>query len=114
MKLSKIDLNKVIAIGHQNNKLGLLIADGEEIEYLELQAPFAAYEGLKQIESTSKNKSLSPVRSNRLAEIKPVIEQKVASPKYDRKRQKLQVEVITRQVYEYDFPQDLNLQDSHC
>lgn len=36
-------------MGHNQDHLGLLIDRGNEIEYLEISAPKAAYEGLKQV-----------------------------------------------------------------
>ncbi|MGB3403641.1 MAG: KTSC domain-containing protein [Microcoleaceae cyanobacterium] len=49
MKLNKIDLKNVIAAGHNQEDLVLLIDRGNEIEYLEISAPQAAYEGLQQV-----------------------------------------------------------------
>ncbi|MGC9524232.1 MAG: KTSC domain-containing protein [Limnospira sp.] len=49
MKLTKIDLKNLVAVGHQNGTLGLLIDRGEEIEYVEVRAPEVAYEGLAQV-----------------------------------------------------------------
>lgn len=46
MKLSKIDLSNVVAIGHEDGMLGLLIDRGNDIEYLEIPAPSVAYQGL--------------------------------------------------------------------
>ncbi len=46
MRLTKIDLSNLVAVGHQDGQLGLLIDRGDEIEYLEIPAPEAAYEGL--------------------------------------------------------------------
>ncbi|MDV3000195.1 MAG: hypothetical protein N5P05_001801 [Chroococcopsis gigantea SAG 12.99] len=49
MKFSKIDLSSVVAANHDENGLVLLIDRGGELEYLEIPAPFAAYEGLKEL-----------------------------------------------------------------
>ncbi len=49
MKLNKIDLKNIIAVGHDREHLALLIDRGNEIEYLEISAPRAAYKGLKQV-----------------------------------------------------------------
>lgn len=49
MKLSKIDLSNIIAINHNQDKLGLLIDRGSEMKYLEIPAPKAAYQGLNQV-----------------------------------------------------------------
>ncbi len=47
MKLNKINLKNVIAVGHEQDQLVLLIDRENEIEYLEIPSPRAAYEGLK-------------------------------------------------------------------
>lgn len=101
MKLARVDLNNVVAIGHKDNKLGLLIDRGEEIEYLELPAPVDAYFGLQRVESIA----------NKSARSRAVVEERYARPIYDRKRKKLQVEVITRQVYEYDRSDPVKIKD---
>ncbi|MEB3886832.1 KTSC domain-containing protein [Lyngbya sp. CCY1209] len=49
MKLTKIDLKNLVAVGHQNGALGLLIDRGDEIEYVEVLAPEVACEGLRQV-----------------------------------------------------------------
>lgn len=49
MRLSKIDLSKIVAVGHSDGYLGLLIDRGEEVEYIEITAPNAAYQGLQQV-----------------------------------------------------------------
>lgn len=49
MKLTKINLKNLVAVGHQNGTLGLLIDRGDEIEYVEVTAPEAAYDGLAQV-----------------------------------------------------------------
>lgn len=46
MKLSKIDLSNILAVGHSNGQLGLLIDRGEAIEFIEITAPEAALHGL--------------------------------------------------------------------
>jgi hypothetical protein len=46
MKLNKIDLKNIIAVGHDQDQLALLIDRGNAIEYLEIPPPRAAYEGL--------------------------------------------------------------------
>ena len=51
MRLSKIDLSKIVAVGHADGYLGLLIDRGEEVEYIEIPAPNAAYQGLQQVNS---------------------------------------------------------------
>lgn len=49
MDLDKINLSKIQAIGHNEENLGLLIKEGENLEYIEIPAPFEAYEGLQEL-----------------------------------------------------------------
>ena len=50
MKLSKIDLSNVLAVGHSNGQLGLLIDRDSEIEFIEIAAPEAAMHGLQMVD----------------------------------------------------------------
>jgi hypothetical protein len=54
MKLNKIDLSQVVAIGHEGGKLGILLDRGEGMEYLEIPAPEVAYQGLAFVSSLSR------------------------------------------------------------
>ncbi len=67
MKWRKIDLKNIIAVGHDPDQLGLLIDRGNEIEYLEVPAPKAAFEGLKQVADYSNGKKLPPQRRQPIA-----------------------------------------------
>ena len=58
MKLTKIDLSGVVAIAHNNGQLGVLIDRGEEIEYIEIPAPEAAYDGLQQLSNFANNRAI--------------------------------------------------------
>ncbi len=49
MKLTKIDLSQIVAVGHNKDQLGLIIDRGSEIEYIEVPAPKAAYYGLQEV-----------------------------------------------------------------
>lgn len=60
MKLSKIDLSGIKAVGYSDEKLGLIVNKDEDIEYLEVPAPEQAYDGLKQIESLAKLEEKEP------------------------------------------------------
>lgn len=55
MRLTKIDLKNLVAVGHNGERLGLLIDRGDEIEYLEILAPKAAEEGLIQVAEFAQN-----------------------------------------------------------
>lgn len=49
MNYSKIDLSRILAVGHEDNSLEILIDRGHSIESIELPAPVEAYEGLQQL-----------------------------------------------------------------
>lgn len=51
MKLTKVDLSSLKAIAHDDDGLKLLIERDNEIEYIEIPAPLAAYEGLQLLEA---------------------------------------------------------------
>jgi hypothetical protein len=56
MKLTKIDLSQIVAVGHNNGQLGLLIDRGEEIDYIEIPAPEVAYDGLQSVSNLANNR----------------------------------------------------------
>ncbi len=51
MQFSKIDLSNLIAISYTDDCLGLILDRGDSLELIEIPAPFAAYEGLRQLEA---------------------------------------------------------------
>ncbi len=51
MQFSKIDLSNLVAISHTDDCLGLIIDRGDSLELIEIPAPLAAYEGLRQLEA---------------------------------------------------------------
>lgn len=53
MKLNKIDIKNMIAVGDDQADFILLIERGNEIEPLEISAPQAAYEGLQQVSDSA-------------------------------------------------------------
>ncbi|MEL7035988.1 MAG: hypothetical protein AAFO04_10275 [Cyanobacteria bacterium J06592_8] len=55
MKLKKIDLSQIVAVGHNEGQLGLLIDRGEDIEYIEIPAPKVAYDGLQYVSNFANN-----------------------------------------------------------
>lgn len=110
MKLSKIDLTNILAIGHFNGQLGLLIDRGEAVEYLEVAAPAAAFHGLQQVNYIANNE-LSSLPSNlgtpeELESCQPIAMLPVSSSMangigYDEQRKVLQVEFKNGSVYQY-------------
>lgn len=49
MKMNKIDLSSIVAVGHEDGYLALLIDRGDEMEYIEVPAPADAYFGLQGV-----------------------------------------------------------------
>lgn len=69
MKLTKIDLTNLVAIGHSEGYLGLLIDRGDEMEYIEIPAPIAAYQGLKQVNAFAASDTVSLPGSSEIASL---------------------------------------------
>lgn len=108
MRLDKIDLSSVVAIGHSDGQLQVLIDRGEEMEYLELNAPFAAYQGLQQLAYIANNdiSSFSDEETELPAEEEPIAMLPVRSTMasaigYDEDREILQIEFNNGAVYQY-------------
>ncbi|MBD1936699.1 KTSC domain-containing protein [Microcoleus sp. FACHB-68] len=110
MKLSKIDLTNILAIGHSNGQLGLLIDRGEDVEYIEISAPAAAYNGLQQVHYIANNEiSAFPpnletpeeIESSQSIAMLPVSSSMANGIGYDEERKVLQVEFKNGSVYQY-------------
>lgn len=99
MRLSKIDLSNLVAVGHADGYLGLLIDRGDEMEYIEIPAPVAACEGLQQVSSLAANTSISAAQEP-LAML-PVNSSMAKAIGYDNENQTLQVEFHSGAVYQY-------------
>ncbi|MCC3455449.1 hypothetical protein [Microcoleus sp. PH2017_08_TRC_O_A] len=74
MKLSKIDLSNVLAVGHSNGQLGLLIDRGECLEFIEIAAPEAAMHGLHMVDFIANTDSTELSGGIELTEIAPADE----------------------------------------
>jgi KTSC domain len=100
MKFSKLELGNLVAVGHSDGYLGLLIDRGDELELVEVPAPFEAYEGLQQVNAivTTDTNLLPPSPSVKML---PVQSTMAASIGYDRNEQILQVEFSSGSVYQY-------------
>ncbi len=100
MKLSKIDLSSLKAIAHDDNGLKLLIERDSEIEFVEIPAPLAAYEGLQLLNAiVSEPPSLEPVAEQ--IEMHPVHSTMASQIGYDPDREILQIEFQSGAVYQY-------------
>jgi KTSC domain len=110
MKLSKIDLSNVLAVGHSNGQLGLLIDRGSEIEFIEITAPEAALHGLQMVDfiaNTDTAELSADLESPEIASgcepiaMMPVNSTMAKSIGYDQEEQVLQVEFSSGSVYQY-------------
>ena len=99
MKFSKLDLGNLIGVGHSDGYLELLIDRGDELELVEVPAPFEAYEGLQHVNSLVNTNSL-PAASEPLKML-PVQSTMATSIGYDCDNQILQVEFSSGSVYQY-------------
>jgi hypothetical protein len=109
MKLTKVDLSSIVAIGHTGNQLGVLIDRGQELEYIEIEAPANAYQGLQQIAYIAneavaslplhyKPLKLSHKKSISMVPVKSTMANAVG---YDSEQKLLQVEFVNGTTYQY-------------
>lgn len=111
MKLTKLDLSNIVAVGHANGQLGLLIDRGETIDFVEVVAPEAAYHGLQQVafiasdEFAELNHNLEefeefPTHPDEIPML-PVQSSMANAMGYDQERQILQIEFASGAIYQY-------------
>jgi hypothetical protein len=116
MKLSKIDLSSLRAIAHDEDGLKLLIEREDEIEYIEIPAPLAAYEGLQLLGSIiASTPTIEPCTAP--IEMLPACSTMAAQVGYDEDREILQIEFNSGAVYQYsdvepELWEDLQATDS--
>ncbi|MCW6050565.1 KTSC domain-containing protein [Lyngbya sp. CCAP 1446/10] len=110
MKLSKIDLSNVLAVGHSNGQLGLLIDRGEQVEFIEIAAPEAAMQGLQMVDFIANTDSTELDPGIELTEIAhrdepiamiPVDSAMASAIGYNEEEQVLQIEFSSGSVYQY-------------
>lgn len=124
MKLSKIDLSNILAVGHSNGQLGLLIDRGEAIEFIEITAPEAALDGLQMVDFIANSNTAEISAGFESKEIGsncepiamlPVNSTMAKSIGYNQAEQVLQIEFSSGSVYQYsDIDQETwaSLQDA--
>ncbi len=116
MKLSKIDLSSLKAIAHDEDGLKLLIEREDEIEYIEIPAPVAAYEGLQLLGSIiASTPAIEPCSEP--IQMLPACSTMAAQVGYDEDREILQIEFNNGSVYQYsavepELWEDLQSSDS--
>ena len=99
MKLSKIDLSSLKAIAHDDDGLKLIIEREHEIEYIEIPAPLAAYEGLQMLDRIIA--SAMVLEPSEPIEMLPACSTMAAQVGYDEDREILQIEFNNGAVYQY-------------
>ena len=99
MKLSKIDLSSLKAIAHDEDGLKLIIEREHEIEYIEIPAPLAAYEGLQMLDRIIA--SAVAIEPSEPVEMLPACSAMAAQVGYDYEREILQIEFNSGAVYQY-------------
>lgn len=100
MKLSKLDLSNIVAIGHSDGYLQLLLDLGEELEFLEIPAPIEAFEGLQQLNEIVADEKLVEPEPQAIAML-PVSSSMANAVGYDADNEILQVEFHNGSVYQY-------------
>ena len=100
MKLSKIDLGSLRAIAHDDNGLKLLIERENELEYIEIPAPLAAYEGLQLLGAIVAG-TAAIESAEAPIEMLPACSTMAAQVGYDEEREILQIEFNSGAVYQY-------------
>jgi len=103
MKLVNIDLTNIVAIGHEDDHLALLIDRNGEMEYLEISAPFAAYEGLQELAEIVDDDDYDDYNYDDDDEISmlPVESTMASAMGYDEEQQILQIQFNSGSVYQY-------------
>ncbi len=102
MKLSRLNLGSIVAVGHDQGHLQLLLQTTDELELIEIEAPVAAYDGLERL-----NNIVASISSNALpsaperVEMLPVDSSMANALGYDAENHILQVEFNNGAVYQY-------------
>ncbi len=95
MKLSRLNLGSVIAVAHIDGHLQLLLNRGDELELLEIPAPVAAFEGLRELNEMVAEADALPVA------MLPVNSSMANAIGYKESDRILQVEFHNGAIYQY-------------
>lgn len=106
MKLSKINLSNLVAISHDDEQLGIVIDRGNDLEFIEIPAPIAAYEGLRQLDAiiTSEfpNADFNQLPGVSNPPMLPVQSTMAEAVGYDPHQNVLQIQFKNGAVYQYE------------
>lgn len=100
MKLVKIDLKNLVAVGHEEGLLGLLIKRGNKMEYLEISAANTAYRSIQKIADIATQEPQETRLDGDILML-PVNSTMASAIGYDRERQILQIEFLNGLSYQY-------------
>lgn len=112
MKLSKLDLGNVVAIAHFQGHLQLLLDLGNELEFIEIPAPVAAFEGLQHLNEIVAEAKDLPRYEQSIAML-PMNSSMANAIGYDSDRNILQIEFHNGAVYQYSDIDEDTWQDLH-
>ncbi|PMB40664.1 KTSC domain-containing protein [Fischerella thermalis CCMEE 5205] len=112
MKLSKLDLGNVVAIAHSQGHLQLLLDLGNELEFIEIPAPVAAFEGLQHLNEIVAEAKDLPRYEQSIAML-PMNSSMANAIGYDSDRNILQIEFHNGAVYQYSDIDEDTWQDLH-
>ncbi|NET10733.1 MAG: KTSC domain-containing protein [Symploca sp. SIO2B6] len=128
MAMKKIDLSKVIAVGHRDrdNILEVLVEQDNEYEYMEVPAPYAAYSGLRDL-ADALDPDVIPIRARPIQlpaattdpdvsdtvtdsivaspidiDMRPVRSTMASAVGYNQEQQVLQIEFKNGAIYQYE------------
>ena len=115
MSMKKIDLSQVVAVGHRDNTLEVLVERNDEFEYVEVPAPYEAYSGLRDLSAAidldvviplNEPLQLPAASTNPVTgpdfEMRSVRSTMASAVGYDKTEQVLQIEFKNGSVYQYD------------
>lgn len=111
MNYTKVDLSNIVAVGHRDGYLEVLIDQGDTLDCIEIPAPVQAYEGLQDLNDIIEDETfylaatleptyLPPPRAPFV--VKSVDSSMANSIGYDPEHNLLQVEFNSGAVYQYE------------
>jgi hypothetical protein len=106
MEFSKVDLSRILAISHDGEYLGLVIDRDDSLELIEIPAPVAAYEGLRQLDAAitfDVDADINPLPGVPQALLMLPVDSTMANTiGYDPDQHRLQIEFKNGAQYQYE------------
>ncbi|BAZ09438.1 hypothetical protein NIES4071_12460 [Calothrix sp. NIES-4071] len=101
MKLSRLNLGNVVAVGHASGQLQLLLQGEDDLELIEVEAPVEAFEGLQRLNNIVASVSCNALTAKEPIAMLPVDSSLANAVGYDAENHVLQVEFQNGAVYQY-------------